>query len=44
MHKCVCLCAVPLLSDPHECVSEVYVLGVVSCVCMCEVCGGEGLQ
>ena len=32
--ECVCLCAAPLPSDPHECVYEVYVLGVVSCVCV----------
>jgi len=29
---CVCVCAGPLPSDPHECVCEVHVLGVVSCV------------
>ena len=32
MHECVCLCAVPRPSDPHECLSEVHVLIVVSSV------------
>ena len=42
---CVCLCAAPLPSDPHECVSKVHVFG---CGFMCVMCvrayGGEALQ
>ena len=30
--KCVCVGTAPLPSYPHECVSEVHVIGVVSCV------------
>jgi len=37
---CVCLCAAPLPSDPHKCVSKVHVLGVVF---MCVICVCEGV-
>ena len=47
--KCVCMCVAPLPSDPHECVSEVHVLGVASWVCVAlevcvRTCGGKALQ
>jgi len=41
----LCVCVVHLLLDPHECVCEEHVLGVVSCVYVCvRACEAEALQ